>query len=281
MNLKEGIIVIKEKKIVVGVTDALTARICSADMKISYVWASSLVMSAMLGLKDDGVINLNYFLQLIQAIVKGSKCPVILDFDIGGRTIIEFQKNLKLLSRLGLGGLCIEDEGWPKVNAMLADPNRKLAKLAVMAKKIRLARKTLGKKTLIIARTHSLISGEGKVTLQKRISAYEDAGASAICVHYTGKEWGMYCATVNALIINRPLFVILSKQNTYPAEIKQMPQCEYVLFPNQIYRTMLKSVIAFTQAQKTALTPDFEKSKLITTNELFDTTNVVTKHRSK
>lgn len=271
----------KKKKIVIGVSDALTAYICSVRMNVSYVWASSLVMSAMLGLKDNGVVNLASFLPLIQAIVMGAKCSVILDLDIGGRTIIEFKKNLKILSRLGLGGLCIEDESWPKVNAILADPARKLAKPSLMIKKVQLARKMLGAKTLIIARTHSLINGESNTMLQKRISAYEDAGASAICVHYTGKDWSAYCATINTLVIKKSLFVILSKQNVCPTKIKKMSQCEYILFPNQIYRTMLKNAIMSAQAQETALIPDFEKNELITTNELFETINVVTRPRTK
>ncbi len=266
----------------VGITDALTAYLCSVNMRVSYVWASSLVMSAMLGLKDNGVVNLARFLSLIKAIVKGAQCPVILDFDIGGRTIIEFQKNLKLLSRLGLGGVCIEDEGWPKINAMLTDQTRKLAKLSLMTKKIQFAHKVLGAKTfIIIARTHSLINGESNAMLQKRISAYEDAGASAICIHYTGNEWSAYRATINGLIIKKPLFVILSKQNIYPTEIKQMHQCEYILFPNQIYRTMLKSVTVFTQTQKTTPVLNFKKADLITTNELFETINAITKPHKK
>ena len=82
-------------KIILGAVDAITAYLCS-KAGADYIWASSFVMSTMAGLQDKGMVNIKYFLPLIKSLIKGSICPVILDFDVGGRNFFEYRhQNLK------------------------------------------------------------------------------------------------------------------------------------------------------------------------------------------
>lgn len=231
--------------IVLGAVDAITAYRCSR-MGADYIWASSFVMSTMLGLKDDGIINIKNFLLLISGIIKGSKNPVILDLDIGGRSKKELEKNLETLKSLNMGGICIEDEKWPKVNAMLKSSDRYLISPNEMVFKINTAKKILDPKCLVIARTHSLIAKEPLSLLQKRINDYTKAGADVLCIHYRGDSWNFYQKTIDNLIISKPLMVIFSKINFVPKFLLSNPKIKFILFPNQIYRVMLYPVISIS-----------------------------------
>ncbi|KKS65061.1 MAG: hypothetical protein UV40_C0029G0006 [Parcubacteria group bacterium GW2011_GWA1_42_7] len=230
------------KKIILGAPDAITASYCS-KFGADYVWASSFIMSALLGKKDEGIVNFNSFLPLIESIVTGSNVPVILDFDIGGRNPSEYKKNLNLIKRVGLGGICMEDEDWPKFNAMLNIKSRKLISSDKMAEKINIARSCLGEEFLIVARTHSFITGEEIFLIQDRINKYVNAGADIICIHNANSSWKKYSTTLESLSINNPLLIIVSRKNSLPEFICNNSKVEYILYPNQLYRTMLFPII--------------------------------------
>ena len=229
------------KKIILGASDAVIGNYCS-KLGADYVWASSFIMSAMLGKKDDGIIDIEYFLPIIKAIIIGSFVPVILDFDIGGRDIPEYKKNLNLIKKINLGGVCMEDESWPKFNAMIKAKSRKLISPKKMAEKIAIARYYLGKKIIIVARTHSFIVGENLAKIQERIGEYTSAGADIICVHNTNYSWGNYQKMLRKLKVDRPLLIIVSRKKSLPKFIYNNRKIGYILYPNQLYRIMLYPV---------------------------------------
>lgn len=232
----------KRLYIILGAVDAISAYWCSR-IGVDYIWASSFVMSAMLGLQDKGMVNIKNFLPMINSLIKGSTCPVILDFDIGGRNPFEYRSQLKHLKNLSLGGICIEDEKWPKYNAMLKSPTKNLIPPKMVALKISIAKKILNPKTLIIARTHSLIRNEPIIKLQRRIHTYQNAGADVICIDYTNKDWKFYEKVIDSLNISKPLMVIFSKQDFLPKSILSNAKIKFILFPNQIYRVMLYPIL--------------------------------------
>ena len=240
----------KEKSplLILGAPDAMTARICR-DLGADFIWASSFVLSSLLGSKDDGMVNINRYMPLIEGLIAASSAPVILDFDICGRNRKECIYQLNKIKKLRLGGICIEDEGWPKVNAMLKSSLRRLVSPEKMAQKISTAKKTLNPGTFVIARTHSLIAKENLLELQNRINRYTRAGADILCMHYTGEKWDYYQGIINKLRISKPLMVIFSKFNFVPGAL-DCSKIKYILFPNQIYRMMMRPVIDFKNRQK-------------------------------
>lgn len=263
-----------EKKfyIVLGATDAITAYICS-KIGADYIWVSSFVLSSMMGLPDQGMVNIKDKLPLITSILKGATCPVFLDFDVGGKNLSEYRSQLKLVRNLPLGGICIEDEKWPKYNAMLKSPTRNLISPRTMAFKITIAKKVLTPRTIIIARTHSLIRGERIIKLQQRINSYQNAGADVICIHYTNKDWKFYEKVLNTLNISKPLMIIFSRQEFPPQFIHSNPKIKFIVFPNQIYRIILHPI----NSLKIKNIDIFNKNKPMKVKEIFKMINEINK----
>ncbi len=259
-----------EKKklfLILGASDAIVARLAQKS-GADYIWASSFVLSSSLGFKDEGIVAISNYIPLLNGLIKASNAPVIMDLDIIGCNKKECLNNLHLLKKLSLGGVCIEDEGWPKYNAMLATSPRKLISAGQMSNKIAAARKILPPKCLIIARTHSLIANEPKAMLQERINSYTRAGADVICVHYVRKNWSIYNKAISELKINRPLMTILSKSMMLPKDL-DYSKIKFVLFPNQLYRMMLHPVIKFCNKRNKKNYINFEKENLVDVDCIF------------
>ncbi len=259
----------KNKKLILGAPDALVANYC-AKFGANYVWASSFIMSATLGKKDDGIVDVEYFLPIIKSLIKGSSIPVILDFDIGGKNVAEYKKNLNLIKEIGLGGICIEDESWPKFNAMIKKSSRKLISPDKMAQKLTIAKSYL-KKSLLIARTHSFIVNENINILQERIKKYIDGGADAICIHNTNHSWKNYNSMLKKITINKPLFLIISKQKSLPKLIYNNKKIEYILYPNQLYRMMLYPISKLTKN----FIPSKINRRIIDVDDIFNLVNKI------
>lgn len=265
------LILVMKQNLIVGAADAISAFELSRNQHVDYIWASSFVMSAMLGLQDDGMVNIKIYLPLIRALVRASRCPVILDFDIGGRNIVEYRKNLLLLKKIKIGGVCIEDEHWPKMNAMLSHERRRLISPSFMAERIRIAKKVLGRHMVVIARTHSLLLDETSILLQERINKYQSAGANALCIHYTGKAWRWYQRRLFQLAIAKPLMLILSRENVMPRPLLSHPQIQFVLYPNQLYRVMINAARRFSHQNNLIKTKqDFVNLSMVRVDELFN-----------
>lgn len=259
-----------ERKFIIGATDAITAFKVSNNRHVDYIWASSFIMSAMLGLRDDGIVNIKTYLPLIRAFIKASRCPVILDFDVGGKNVVDYKRNLLLLKKIKIGGVCIEDEHWPKVNAILDHGGIKLISPSSMAEKIRTAKKILGRRTLVIARTHSLLIGEDRTLLQKRVNEYQSAGADVLCIHYTGKTWERYKKRLHELTITKPLMLILSRRNDVPRCLSSQPLIRFILYPNQLYRMMVNTAVKFSHWKFSVNIKEyFVNRRMVRVDELF------------
>ena len=231
----------RRKKIILGVFDSLSSYLCSNN-NVDYVWASSFILSTVYGNKDTGIVQIRKILPMLCAIVKSSRKPVILDFDVGGRNIPELRRNLLIIKNLNLGGVCIEDEKWPKINAMHSRKRSNLISPEVMSKKIKYIRKILGKNFLIIARTHSFIENEPINILQKRLDQYAKSGANVLCIHYTGNNWRSYRDMLSLIKVSLPVLLILSKREKVPNLDKYDYMIKYILFPNQVYRMVVSSI---------------------------------------
>lgn len=168
---------LKQGLILPGAYNALTAmQIEKQGFKGVYISGAGL--SAQAGFSDTGILTRDEFLMFSKYILNSTSLPTICDADTGFGDIRQVRKTVNLYETLGLSGLHIEDQEFPKRCGHLDD--KKIIPVKDMVKKIKAA---VSAKTdpdfLIIARTDAHQSGNILDTLE-RAKAYVDAGADMI-----------------------------------------------------------------------------------------------------
>lgn len=172
---------IKSGKILVapGVSDGLSALLAKqAGFPVLYASGGAIARSA--GLPDIGLLTMTEVCSSISHIVNVTGLPVIADADTGFGNAINVARTVQEFERIGVAGLHLEDQTFPKRCGHLDD--KTLISAEEMCHKIRVARSSLhNPEFVLIARTDA-IAVEGFDSAIARAKAYQKAGADMIFV---------------------------------------------------------------------------------------------------
>jgi len=168
---------------------AVSARI-AAEAGAPGLWASSLTLSCLLGLRDTSEITMTQALEILESITSIVDIPVLFDGDTGYGHLTHFQQLVRHLIRRNVGGVCIEDKIFPKRNSFIASESQELAPVEEFCAKIRAGKDTqTDPEFVIVARTEALITGLGMEAALSRSHRYADSGADAILIHSKAKTF--------------------------------------------------------------------------------------------
>ena len=163
--------------VVPGCHDALSARIVeSAGFEAVQVSGFGLAGS-LLGKPDVGLVDMKDIVDVTGHIVRAVRIPVMADIDTGGGNAIHAAAITERLIEMGVAGVNIEDQVFPKRcghmegKQVIAAPEM-AGKVHAMAD----ARQRLGRDIVIKARTDSY-AGLGIEEAIRRANLYLDAGA--------------------------------------------------------------------------------------------------------
>ena len=161
-----------------GAFNASTARLIEqAGFDALYISGAGLA-NATAGVPDIGLLGLSEVAALAGYIAAAVKIPAIVDADTGFGGPREVARTVRELERVGLAGLHLEDQVFPKRCGHLA--GKSLISADQMQAKIRAAVKARRDPDfLIIARTDAR-TVEGLAPAIKRAQSYLQAGADAI-----------------------------------------------------------------------------------------------------
>lgn len=147
------------------------------------IWASSLTISASMGLRDANELTWNEVLDLVEPMVDFIDTPILLDADSGYGDFNIFSRFVKKAEARGIAGVCIEDKEFPKRNSF-ADTSHALANIEDFTAKIRAAKDAQSDPDFcLVARTEALVAGAGMDEALERAARYQQAGADALFVH--------------------------------------------------------------------------------------------------
>ncbi len=172
---------INSKKIIVapGVFDGMSA-LLAKQAGFPVLYASGGAIARGMGYPDIGLLTMTEVSAAISHIVNVSNLPVIADADTGFGNSINVYRTVQEFERLGVAGLHLEDQTFPKRCGHLDD--KSLVPTEEMCLKISVAKKCLTDPDfLIIARTDA-IAVEGFEKAIERAKAYLNAGADMIFV---------------------------------------------------------------------------------------------------
>lgn len=187
MNIRK-LIESKETEYIMEVHDAASARIVE-DVGFKAAWCSSFTISTVKGLRDTNELTMTEALETVSEITNSTSIDVLLDADNGYGDYNNSMLLVKKAERLNIGGICVEDKKFPKINSLIDDRNGQMLDISTNCHKIEaMCSSRKNKDFVIVARTEGLIYGENKNDVLIRAKAYIDAGADAIFLHSRSKD---------------------------------------------------------------------------------------------
>ncbi|MEU5326607.1 isocitrate lyase/PEP mutase family protein [Streptomyces parvus] len=162
-----------------GAYDGLSARLVE-ESGSELLYASGGAIARSCGVPDIGLLSLTEVVARIEQMADVTSLPVIADADTGFGNAVNAVRALALYERIGVAGLHIEDQTFPKRCGHLDD--KSLVPTDEMARKVRaLAEARTDPDFVLIARTDA-IATEGLDAAIERAHAYAEAGADVIFV---------------------------------------------------------------------------------------------------
>jgi 2-methylisocitrate lyase-like PEP mutase family enzyme len=162
-----------------GVFDGLTALLAKqAGFPVLYASGGAIARSA--GYPDIGLLSMTEVCSVISHIVDVSGLPIIADADTGFGNALNTRRTVKVYERLGVAGLHIEDQTFPKRCGHLND--KSLIPQDEMCHKIHAARTSLSDPDFVLIARTDAIAVEGFDRAIERAKAYQLAGADMIFV---------------------------------------------------------------------------------------------------
>ena len=194
--------------------------------------------NATVGVPDIGLLSLAEVVQLSGYIVRAVNIPVVVDADTGFGGPASVARAVRAFERIGLAGMHLEDQVFPKRCGHLA--GKAVVSTEEMVRKIRAAvRARTDPDFLIVARTDAR-AVEGFAAAVARAHAYLAAGADAIFPEAleTAREFREFAKQVPA-----PLMANMTEFGRSPLlSVRQLAAAGYrmVLFPLTAFRVSMR-----------------------------------------
>ncbi|MFJ7190063.1 isocitrate lyase/PEP mutase family protein [Streptomyces bacillaris] len=162
-----------------GAYDGLSARLVE-ESGSELLYASGGAIARSCGVPDIGLLSLTEVAARIGQMVDVTSLPVIADADTGFGNAVNAVRTLALYERIGVAGMHIEDQTFPKRCGHLDD--KSLVSTDEMVRKIQaVSEARTDPDFVLIARTDA-IATEGLDAAIERAHAYVEAGADVIFV---------------------------------------------------------------------------------------------------
>lgn len=227
--------------------NAISARI-AGEAGFKALWASSLTISASMGLRDANELTWTESLDLVSAMVDTVDIPVLMDADSGYGDFNILSRFVRKACGRGVAGICIEDKLFPKINSF-APVKQTLADIGEFSHKISAAKDNQTKDDfLVVARTEAFVTGAGMDAALERANAYVDAGADAVLVQSKKSVPDELVAFGNAWDRDVPLIAV---PTTYPdvcAETLQNAGVTNIIWANHSMRASIEAMRNVTKA---------------------------------
>lgn len=258
-----------------GVFDGLSAMLAK-NAGFSVLYASGGAIARSMGYPDIGLITMTEVLASLARIVDTSKLPVIADADTGFGNSLNIRRTIHEYERLGLAGLHIEDQTFPKRCGHLKD--KSLISIEEMCTKIIAAKESRKDPDfLIIARTDA-IGVEGFDHAIKRAEAYANAGADVLFIE--APETIQQIEDIAKLIPQKKLINMFSGGKTPLVSVKRLKELGYsiVIIPSDLQRAAIKAMqktleVIFQDGNSAAIEDQLasfkEREKIIGTDDYF------------
>jgi methylisocitrate lyase len=231
---------------VVGTINAYHARLAQRTGYRAIYLSGGGVAAGSLGLPDLGISTLDDVLTDVRRITDACELPLLVDADTGFGSAFNIARTVKSLTKLGAGGMHIEDQVQAKRCGHR--PGKEIVSKQEMADRIKAAVDArTDPEFVIMARTDAL-AAEGLEAAIERARACVEAGADMIFPEAI-TELSMYGKFANALGV--PILANITEFGQTPLfalEELRSERVGLVLYPLSAFRAMNKAALTVYQA---------------------------------
>ncbi|MDD6628209.1 MAG: isocitrate lyase/phosphoenolpyruvate mutase family protein [Lachnospiraceae bacterium] len=196
----------------VGVYDVIGAKI-ARQYGIDGLYLGSYQISSSIGKKDDKEFHIKDALSVAKEIRYANiNMPIILD-GMGGldNDLQDIDIISQAITDYRISGICIDDIKDSHTCSMNKDFKPELLSIEDFEKRISFARKYLGTKCKIIARTEIMNISDDKCIIQKRIKNLQHIDADILLPHYVGGNFQLLEESIKGISSTLPLMIIPSR----------------------------------------------------------------------
>lgn len=211
------------------------------------IWISSLTQSAAKAKADNGYLDATTRMTTINDILDVTTKPIIYDGDNGG-PIEHFISTIKVLERLGVSAIIIEDKVGLKKNSLFGpEIEQEQDTIENFCEKIHTGKQNqITENFMIIARIESLILGKEMDDAINRAKAYLEAGADGIMIHSRQKtfdEVKAFAALYNKIENRKPLVAVPSCYDQVSEQELINNGINVVIYANQLLRAAYPAMV--------------------------------------
>jgi len=232
----------KDIGIIMEAHNGITAKLVE-EAGFKAIWASSLAMSAALGVRDNNEASWTQILDMLEFMSDCTSIPILLDGDTGYGDYNNFRRAVRKIEQRGVAGVCIEDKLFPKANSFINGEAQTLAPIDEFCGKIKAGKDAQSDKDfMIVARVEAFIAGWGLDEAIKRAEAYSKAGADAVLIHSKIKTADEITSFMKEWKKDTPVVIVPTSYPDVPLSYFQEIGIGAVIWANQTIRTVITSV---------------------------------------
>jgi 2-methylisocitrate lyase-like PEP mutase family enzyme len=222
-----------------GVYDGLSA-LLAKQAGFPVLYASGGAISRSAGYPDIGLLSLTEVLHVLGQIVSASGLPVIADADTGFGNAINVWRTVREYEQLGVAGLHLEDQTFPKRCGHLND--KSIIPTDEMCHKLKAARKALHDPDFVVIARTDAIAIEGIESAIHRAKAYLRAGADVIFVE--APETVEQIELISRQIPEPKLINMFSGGKTPLVSVSRLQELGYsiIIIPSDLQRAAIKAI---------------------------------------
>ncbi len=249
-----------------GAYDALTARLIERAGFDAIYLSGAGVSYTHLAQPDIGLVTLDEMLRRAESICAVVQVPVLADGDTGFGNAINVQRTVRAYERAGLGGIQLEDQGFPKRCGHL--DGKEVIEAEEMVGKIRAAAEARRDDDFVIVARTDAIATDGLEEALRRLRLYADAGADVLFADGP--------ATLEELAaippaVPRPAMANMvegGRTPSLPAAKLQELGYRLAIFPNSLVRLFARQAAIVLDALRAAGTTDAVRGSMLSFDEL-------------
>lgn len=216
--------------------NGLSAKIAT-EAGFPALWASSLTLSAALGVRDNNEISWTQVAEQIELMNDATEAPILVDGDSGHGDFNIVRRLVAKLAQRGAAGICLEDKLFPKTNSFLRSEQQPLADADEFAGKLKAALDArLDEDFVVIARTEALIAGRGMAEALRRAEAYRQAGVHGVVIHSKSAKPDEVFTFMREWAGRLPVVLIPTKYHATPAAAFRANGVSTVIWANHLLR---------------------------------------------